>query len=150
MSQCKICETPLYSGNTSGYCRKCWNKSPEKLTKQAETMRRRWRDPETRERLKAAGTANLNAPGVRASAIASVKARRTWEIASQHITTADRARGARRALETKLGHIPRELRDEYRRLTRGKKLLAAEASDMIREQHERDMARFRARLLRYK
>ena len=110
-------------------------------------MRRRWRDPESRERYRAAGIANLNGPGVRERALATIKERKTWKAASAAITPESRERGAIRTSDTVLGHIPRELRAEYRRLTRTKRLLAAEATEIVLAQHAKDMAVFRARLL---
>lgn len=148
MSQCKTCHKELSRQNTTGYCRACWAKSPEKRAKTASIMLRRWQDPELRSRMRAAGIANLNGPGVRERANASIKARRVWEIASAHITPEVRAKAVKRGLETKLAHIPRELRGEYKRLTRVKGFSASEASEMIREQHEYDMAQFRAKLIR--
>jgi hypothetical protein len=148
MSQCVVCSKELSRRNTIGYCRPCWAKSPEKRAKTAKAMVRRWQDPELRSRMREAGIANLNGPGVRDRAIASIKARRSWEVASAHLTPEVRAKAVRRSLETKLAHIPRELRAEYKRLTRKKKFSAAEAAEFIRNQHERDMAQFRAKILR--
>lgn len=146
-SKCKACEKELYRYNTSGYCRPCWSKSDEKRARTSATVKRHWREnPELRERYRQAGIRNLMAPGVQEKRIQAVKDNRTWEIASQYITPEARQKANIRAQETRLGHIPREYRDEYRRLRRSKQMTAAEAAEVIRQQHETDMARFRAKL----
>ena len=146
MTTCKTCPATINPRNQSGYCRKCWNRSPDKRAKTIEACKRAWRDPATRAKYVEAGKRNLNLPGVREKALAVLIERKTWEIARQHITPEHRAKAARRGNDTKLAHIPRELRDEYKRLTRSLRYSAEEASALILDQHERDMARFRARL----
>ena len=54
-----------------------------------------------------------------------------------------RARAAAKMSATKLGWCPPHLRDEYRHLTQRKAFPAAEARQMIEDQHELAMARWR-------
>jgi hypothetical protein len=151
MSSCKICSKELYSGNRSGYCRGCWNQSPEKREKTSAAMKRNWHvNPVMREKYKAAGIRNLNTPGTREKALATIKERKTWEIAKQYIDEEARKRGIRRNAERVLGHIPREYRDQYRHLTRVKRFTAAEASEMVERMWEADMKRFRRKLMEAK
>lgn len=148
MTTCLTCDKTLYPKNQSGYCRACWNQSPMKREKTSAAMKRNWNaDPVTREKYRQAGIRNLNTPGTREKAMATIKERRTWEIASQYITEEAKQRGIRRNVERMLGHIPREYRDEYRRLTRNKGFSAAEATEMVERMWEADMRRFRRKLM---
>lgn len=146
MKLCKVCESELYRQNKTGYCRKCWNTSDEKRAKISATMREHWRNPELRAMYSEAGARNLSTPGAREKAVEIVKQRRTWEIASSHITPEARKRGTIRAMNTRLADVPREYRDEYRRLRRSHRMSREEAIEMIRQQQETDMERFRRKL----
>lgn len=147
MKTCKVCESKLSAGNQSGYCRPCWNKSPEKLSKQSETMRARWRDPQHRKAMTEAGIRNLMDTGAQVKAAKVAKERQTWRIASQHITQEHRDRAKRLQIESKIGHIPKEVRELYYDLTRRKKFSAAEATALVLEHHEAEMQRFRRKLI---
>lgn len=147
MKLCQTCSKELYVYNQSGYCRKCWNSAPEKRARTSAKMKRNWQDPSLRETYREAGIKNLNLPGVRERAVASVKANKTWEVAAQHITEQARKRGVSRWYETMMPDIPREYRDEYRRLRRSKRLPKEEAIEVIRQQHSADLQRLRRRLL---
>lgn len=150
MKTCKTCSKELYPRNTSGYCRKCKNSSPEHRSSVSAKMKLRWNfDPEARKNMTEAGIRNLSAPGVREKAIAAAKANKTWEIASKHITKEGRERGGKRCRETKLSHIPREYWDQYRHLTRGKGYRAEEASKLIADQHRIDMGKFVKKIMEY-
>ena len=146
MKSCHTCSKELYAYNQTGYCRKCWNSAPEKRARTSAKMKKNWQDPSLREVYREAGIKNLNLPGVRERAVAAVKANRTWEVAAQHITEQSRKRGVSRWYETMMPDIPREYRDEYRRLRRGKRLSKEEAIEAILQQHSVDLERFRRRL----
>lgn len=146
MSICKTCPKELATTSKTGYCRKCWPSAPERRAYMSDLMKRKWQNPKTRDAYVAAGTKNLQTPGAREKAIASVKANKTWEIASKAITPEIRAKVAKRRADEMLAHIPREYRVEYKRLTREMRCTAAEASEMIAQQHERDMVEFRRKV----
>lgn len=147
MSECKTCKVALGARNKTGYCRNCYNGSPEKRARLSETVKRNWAtNPELRQRYIEAGTRNLSAPLAKAKALATVRKNRTWEVATKSITQEDRMKAARRGTETKLAHIPREMREEYRHLTRTKRYLAADAARIVLEQHARDMEKFRTKI----
>lgn len=145
---CKVCEAELNRANKSGYCRPCWNRSPEKLAKQSATMKAKWRDPEQRAIMAAAGTRNLIETGGQAKGAEMAKKLETWRIASKHITPEARERGRRRQTEQQIGHIPREWRQMYYDLTRKMKISAAEASTLVLDHHECEMQKFRRKLMR--
>ena len=147
-TNCKACDAELNRANRSGYCRPCWNRSPEKLAKQSATMKAKWRDPEQRAIMAAAGTRNLMESGGQAKGAQIAKEKQTWKIASQHITEEARARGKRLMIERKIGHIPREVRPMYYDLTRKKKISAEEASALVLEHHQCEMEKFKRKLMR--
>ena len=147
LRHCRTCQSSIYRGNKSGYCRPCWNRSPEKLSKQSETMKAKWKDPKLRAQMTESGIRNLMNTGAQAKAAAAAKAKQTWRIATQYITAEHRERGRRTQIETKIGHIPAEVRDLYYDLTRRKKISAAEATALVLEHHETEMQRFRRKLV---
>lgn len=146
MSLCKVCQKELYSGNKSGFCAPCWNVSDEKKAKASAAAKRNWQKPELRAIYIEQGTKNVTRPDVVAKRKEAVQAKRTWEIARKAITPEIADKAIQRGTETKMAHIPREYRAEYRKLTRTMRYSAAEASAMIAEQHEKDMAAFRRRV----
>lgn len=147
MSLCKVCQKELYSGNKSGYCAPCWNVSDEKKAKASAAAKRNWQKPELRAIYIEQGTKNVTRPDVVAKRKEAVRAKRTWEIAQKAITPEIIAKSLHYSKEAKLAHIPREYRAEYRKLTRTLRYSAAEASAMIAEQHAKDIAAFRKKLL---
>lgn len=146
MTVCKTCPKELSKYSKTGHCRQCWPKSESRRDHISQLMKRKWQNPKTRDAYVAAGTKNLQTPGAHEKAIASVKANKTWEIASKAITPEIRAKVAKRRSDEMLAHIPREYRAEYKRLTREARCTAAEASEMIAQQHERDLEQFRRKV----
>lgn len=147
MRSCKKCNKALSYGNKSGYCLQCWNRSEEKLTKQSETMRQKWRDPAQRKAMTETGTRNLIDTGAQKKAAMVAKARQTWKIAAQHIKPEHRERAKRAISETKIGHIPKELRPLYYDLTRLKRMSAEEATKLVLDHHEVELEKFRRKLM---
>lgn len=111
-------------------------------------MKAKWRDPEQRAIMAAAGTRNLMETGGQAKGAQMARELQTWKIAAQHITPEARERGRRRQTEQQIGHIPREWREMYYDLTRKKKLLASEATALVLDHHECEMEKFRRKLMR--
>lgn len=67
-------------------------------------------------------------------------------IGKAHLTPECWKRGAKTLEERRLGHIPPELRGEYRHLIQKKRCTAKEAAAIVLAHHEKQMAQFRRKL----
>lgn len=159
MKLCIRCLTaPLGRRNKSGYCVSCWPKVGWNLMRADPTFEAKRvkgindkiaRDPEYRERLKKRMAIATALPQATEARRRSAIEQRIWEIGSKYVPAGSpgRIKAGAKMSETRLSWCPRELRDEYRRLIRSSRIPAVEAKEMILAQHERDMAKFRARLI---
>lgn len=150
---CRDCSGPVSRQSKTGRCAKCrnvWiNNDPECQRRRVEGIRRGLMEhPErkaaARERIRAAG----KLPHARKARSEAAKKARFWEKGNAALVgnTEAIARRAKAQSATKLAWCPAELRGEYRRLRRSKKLTAAEAREIILAQHATDMERFRNRI----
>lgn len=152
MSGCVTCAKPLGRGNKTGYCRGHVNQavaSPERSAAIRAGLVLYYSDPVNKQRARE----NI----IRNSQTEHAKQRRSdtakaigLHMIGQAAITADPAileRRARSQSNTKMAWCPRELRAEYKRLVRTKKLPASEARAIILDQHERDMQTFRRDVL---
>lgn len=171
VANCKDCGTGLGARNRSGFCRRCVGKAnlsnPESARKIAEAHRRRMASPEVRAALSRKMRARLAAdPELREGYVARMiaansspacdaarrrrwAAERPWEKgnAAQPAGSESRARAGRQISATRLAWCPPHLRQLYRELTQIKRLKASEARQVIEEQAEAEMARFRRKHL---
>lgn len=146
---CVNCDGPLSRKNISGWCRECHitvrNHTPEYREMIANGLRRSYAlNPEKKQAARERMKAVRGLPQAVEARRRSFRALRVWEIgnASQPKGSPSRVKAGARGSATKLAHIPPRLRAAYRRLTE-KKFTAAEATRMITEQHELEMARWR-------
>lgn len=144
MTGCIACGGPVSPSSKSGECRKCSNnrinKDPALKAKRSAGMVRRNRsDPERlqylRDHLVAARLLRKPVPLERMREIAA-KGRAA-------MTADSKKRGAEKLSATKLAWCPPHLRGEYRALSRMTGVSAAEARQMIEDQNELEMARWR-------
>lgn len=145
MAECRTCGKSLWKGNTGGYCRK--HIPPERRAKMAEGIRRKIKhDPAYLDTLRGLARANSSKPGHMEKMIAASVKAETWRKGQASLTPEIRAKGGRTFSDRYMAWCPRELRDEYRRLTGSKKIPAAQARAIILDQHEKAMAEFRQKL----
>lgn len=151
---CKTCGAPITRQSRTGYCKKhvaaAIAQRPEwREAQRAGIVRGLQANPERKDRLRE----QIQAVGMLPQAVEARRQRflteRIWErgIATLAANPELRALSGKRQSNTKMAWCPRELRDEYKRLVYSQKIPAAEAKAMILEQHERDMARFRQKVL---
>ena len=147
---CKVCSGRIGPRNQSGYCVKCFNRHgmPEgHAARVSAGMKRLFaRDPvyldEVRQR---ARSLIANGIGREARREAAIRIN-LWGLARGNQTPESRAKAGRSISATRLAWCPAELRGEYKRLVRSKKIPAAEARVLILEQHEKDMVEFRRKI----
>lgn len=164
---CLDCGTELGARNRSGFCRRCVGRAnlrkPGIRVKIAEKNRERMASPEVRAEMSRRMKLRLAAdPELREKYVATMRKanqspacyaarRRRWAAEkpwikgneAQPAGSEPRQRAARAISATRLSWCPPHLRDEYRFLTEIKRLLAAEARQMIEDQHEVEMTRWR-------
>lgn len=147
MKSCTTCRAELYSRNRSGYCRAHVNGSPEARAKNSLAQSRALAlNPELRESRREAGRKGANLPGERQRRSVAAKAQNLSKIGRSARDSLSFEKLSRSVSATRMAWCPPELRDEARRLTAGKRLPLAEVKEIILAQHERDIARFRAKL----
>jgi len=147
---CADCSAPITRQSKTGRCRVCANRW---MTKQPgfEERRRagiRWgmmEHPERKEAMRARLREVAQLPHATEARRARALEMRLWEKGHACIPAGSEARkrGGRRRSETVMAWCPAELRQTYRELVYRKKLRAAEAKEIILEQHEKDMREFR-------
>ena len=143
---CIKCAGPVTTQSKSGACKRCSasvSASPEVAAKISASLKRYFTDPEARQRAKE--TVIRNGQTEYAMKRRSEVAKRIGlsKMGLAAITPEIMRKRAERQSAVALAHIPRELRDEYKRLRKVKKFTAAEAEKVIMDQHEADMARWR-------
>lgn len=150
---CADCAKPISKYSKSGLCFSCWqaksNRDPERIARRAAAIREKHKlDPTIRLRIAAGVKAFIagspeeqerrrNEPHLKDMHIKGVAAARHPEVL---------ARRARTISEMRMAWCPKELREEYKYLTRIKSLRHAEAKRIILAQHEKNMADFRKSL----
>lgn len=146
MSQCKTCGGYVSNKSKSGDCRSCsnarMNADPEIMARRKAGMLRKAKtDPvyrqEMRDRL--AKAREHRKPRTREHMLMIGAMGRAAKTEESH------ARAGRNSSATKLAWCPAHLREDYRALTGTKGYSTAEARQIIEEQHELEMARWRAR-----
>lgn len=147
---CAECSTTLGPRNTSGYCARHVGianmRRPGVREKAARNMRLRLAaDPVLREGYQARMRAHQALPQAREARRQRWLAEKPWIKGNEVQPKGGEARQRMAASISarRLAWCPPELRDDYRLLTNVKGLKAAEAREMILEQHEAEMARFR-------
>lgn len=144
---CRTCGVPVTSKkNKTGLCKPCARKDPEVAARKSAAVRARYlADPEFRE-LQRARTAEHNR-SEKMRALAGQKARelRIWEKGIAAMTPELRQQSAKRLSETRMAHIPPEVRDDYRVLVRAK-VPKEEALATVLALHEERMKDFRRKL----
>lgn len=147
---CRTCAAALYRRNKSGLCKTCIATDPGAILRRAEGQRRAYAlRPELvvacSERLRKATRTPEHAERARRM----MTENRLWErgiAAAGPPGSPSRRKTAASLSNTRLAHIPPELRDEYRHLVSIKKFSAAEATAIVTEQHAKDMDRWRKQL----
>lgn len=137
MTGCRTCGAVLGRGNKRGYCK----------DHRGDALRRFFfENPEAKDRARATILRNSKTEYAKQRRSETAKRiglhRMGWAAMQQEAID----RRARTQSDTKLAWCPRELRNEYKRLTRMKKLPASEAREIILAQHERDMETFRRKI----
>lgn len=147
MKTCRTCNAELYRRNKSGLCRVCVAFDPETQQRRKDGQRRAYQQ---RPELLVAATDRLRAttktPEHAARARKMMVEGRLWErgVAAKGAPGSEvNQRIGRSVSNARLAHIPPELRADYRRLVQIKGFSAAEAQQIIAEQHEMQMARWR-------
>jgi hypothetical protein len=141
---CAVCPASLDPRNRTGYCSRHHNGAPGKRQRISEALKRghqlhpEWREDRRRAAIKAA-----SCPVERARRAQRCRDRRLWEIGVAALTPESRAKQAAAQSARRMAWCPPELRDEAKRLVRYKKLRLAEVKQIIGEQHEAEMRRFR-------
>lgn len=147
-----MCKGPVSTQSTTGYCRLCINKataSPERSANISASLKRAFAaNPEMKARARATIIKNGQTEAAKRSRSEAAKACGLSRHGLKAIA-ADPSIIAKRAAKqsaVKLAHIPREMREEYKRLRLSKKLTAAEAESVVMEQYEAEMERWRKSL----
>lgn len=147
---CRSCPATIYRKNKSGLCRQCMMTDPEMQAKRLGNMRRAYAArPELLEAAAARVRALTQTPEHAERSRRMMKDGKLWERGIEHLGPAGspvRMKAGRGVSAARLGHIPRERRDDYRHLVYTKRLNAEEASALILDQHELETERFGRRL----
>lgn len=155
MVGCTVCGRDLDPRNVTGFCRRCHsevrNRDPEYRAKVVAGEKRRLQlDPEARAKKRAIMIANRNVPGADEKRKAAIAASRVYALAAANAVnvagSAGRVLAGVKRTATVLAWCPPHLRGEYRYLYRVKRIPAAEARQMIEDQNEMEMARWRRSL----
>lgn len=149
---CSTCSTPIRGNGKTGKCRSCAIRAlcadPEWMARRNDALRRRFQaDPAMAKTFADRLRKLARSPEGRQRSRESAITRRLWETSPQQPAGSDARKRAGRALSmTALAHIPRDYHDEYRRLTRSKRMLAADATAIILDMVEADRRRIRREL----
>jgi len=147
MTTCRTCQSPITRYSKSGLCRPCARKDPEVAARKSAAVKARYdADPDYRERQRTRTAEHNRSDKMRALAGEKAKALRIWEKGTAAMTPEVRKRAGRALVETRLGHIPRELREDYKQLIRNR-WSREDATAAILASHEATMAQFRRKLI---
>lgn len=147
------CGNQLGKGNTSGRCLTCANRAKAadpafRERHRAGVKRALALDPARLDKLRAHVRGLAKAPAVVERRTRymreNAKAMNARSIAAK--TPESWAKAGRTVSAKRLAWCPPELRDDYKALVNGGYYTAAEAREVILEQHEREMERFRRRI----
>lgn len=149
---CCDCPAPIRSRNKSGRCLRCYHagagvllNTPERRAKKSAAMKAKLNDPVYRaEHIERFVRTATNAPGRVERAKERMIRGRLWERGTEALNADPeaKARGTRAMRATKLAHIPTDYHDAYTALVR-KNVPKAEATRLILDQRDHDLARFR-------
>jgi hypothetical protein len=148
-SNCRTCGKQLYRAAKSGLCGICIRHDPEAKQRRTEGYRRAL---EERPELKAAIIARVRAlTQTREHAERSRRSmheRKLWVAgqAAQGAGSDARKRAGRGIHETRMAWCPRHLRKDYRHMVDVLRYPAAEARQIILDQHETELRRLRIRM----
>ncbi len=148
---CADCAKPITRQSKSGLCRTCSlkrrNSDPEFQAKRLARVKQVFAlRPELVQARRQFMTALNKTDKARKRAGEQARRIGLGAIGQACLTPECWKRGAKTLEEKRLGHIPPELRDEYRYLVNKKRCTAKEATAIILAQHEKNMADFRKSL----
>lgn len=149
---CGDCDRVLGPKNKTGYCKfHCQqHRAPDHGEKVSKARKRLfYTDPEALERARQSAKRAGQAPGATEARRKAAKRIGLHRIGQAAITAEHRAKAGRKASRTKLSWCPPELIGEYRHIRRNRGLTAAEAKEVILNQHEADLQRLRNRMAGY-
>lgn len=143
---CIKCGKPRYHRAKTGMCGDCSRRDPEVSAKKSASIKALFAaNPEYLERQREGMLAHNRSEKMRALAGQKAKELRIWEKAKGSRSPEAIARGAKRLSETRMAHIPPEVRDDYRVLVRAK-VPKEEALATVLALYEERMAAFRRKL----
>lgn len=150
MRECRTCSKPIGAKNRSGLCSYCVARDPEAVERRRQGLLRTYAvRPEVRQAASARLRAVTCTPEHAERGRRLMKENRVWEHgikACGPSGSPSRQKMAKSLSNTRLRHIPPELRDEYKRLVTVKDFSAAEATEIITSHHEMAMARWRRQI----
>ncbi len=151
MRICRNCPAEIYRRNRTGLCRKCVTNDPDVNARRKAGLKRTYDlHPEMREAATERLRAATRTPEHAERARKMMTENRLWEkgmIAIGPAGSPSRRKCAATLSNTRLKHIPPELRKDYRRLVTHKGFTAAEATVIITADHEFQMAKWRRNIL---
>lgn len=138
MTGCRTCGAKLGRGNKRGYCK----------DHRGDALRMFFfLNPEAKDRARKTIVRNSQTEYAKQRRSEAAKRIRLHEIGWEaQNNPSSRKKRAQTQSDQKLSWCPRELRDEYKLLTRTKKLPSSEAKAIILDQHDRNLKAFRERL----
>lgn len=143
---CRTCAAPITRYSKTGLCRACVRTDPDVSARKSAKVRLKYQsDPSYRENQRARTAEHNRSAKMRKLAGEKARAMRIWEKGLACMTPELRKQAGRTLSAVKLAHIPPELRDEYRALTR-RRWYKDEATAMIMEMHDKQMQRFLRKL----
>jgi hypothetical protein len=149
-AECVDCGTAVFVGSKTGRCRACKNvfihTIPGVREAKAEGVRRKWReDPcfaaKMRMIFREVGRANGTDPIRRARLVEHGHRMKAQLHSPESFAKRDYKIVAAKLSERAMGWCPVEYRDEYKRLTQSKRMLAHEAREIILDQVRSDLAK---------
>lgn len=144
---CKVCDKRLAWGNKTNLCRLHANIDPDVQAARIAKLRLAFATrPELREAQRQRMTTLNRTPQMREIARETAMRVKLWEHGAAGATPESRARGAKSIRDTRLAHIPADVRDLYIELTMKRRLTAAEAERVALEHHEASLIAFRRKL----
>lgn len=147
---CRTCQQPISARNRSGYCRSHVSAvlaaDPAHRERQRAGIKRKIAaDPTYLDGLRRRARTLSDDPAINAARSRRFTEGRYWEAGTKAARDPDvRAKAGRAASATKLSWCPAHLRPHYRFLVRTKRMKAADAREIIVDQHETEMRRWRA------
>lgn len=149
MNTCKQCAGSLSASNKSGYCKTCVWTAPEMKERRLAGLRKAYRErPEIGEAARDRIVAATQTPEHAERGRRFMLEKQIWKKSKIGFHPGcERAKRIGQTLSnTRLSWCPPHLRADYLNLVNNKKFRAAEARELIEQQHEIELARFRRSL----